>query len=115
PDAKPQTRAGGIMRNFSGRAWISESDYELVRVEVEAIDNVSIGFGLLARVHKGSHFSFERRKINDEAWLPSSAQYSVSPRVGLRAGLGRGASVNFSNNKKSSVHTSTFMGPPKKP
>jgi len=115
PDAKPTTRAGNIMRSFSGRAWISESDYELVRLEVEAIDTVSIGFGLLARVYKGSRFSFERRKINDEVWLPASAKYSLSARVALFAVLRRGGSVEFSNYKKFSVDTSTVIAAPKKP
>ena len=36
PDAKARTRAGGIMKNFNVRAWIGESDYEMVRVEAEA-------------------------------------------------------------------------------
>ena len=115
PDAKPTTRAGTIMQHFSGRAWISESDYELVRLEVETIDTVSIGYGLLARVHKGSRFSFERRNINDEVWLPASAKYSVSARIGLLAVLRRGGSVEFSNYKKFSVDTSTVIGAPKKP
>src|SRR5262249_617216 len=80
-DAKPATRDGNIMRNFPGRAWISESDYELVRVDVEAINNISFGFGLLARVHKGAQASFRRRKVNDEAWLPAMATYTASARV----------------------------------
>ncbi len=114
-DAKPKTRAGSIMRNFSGRALISESDYELVRLDIEAIDTVSIGFGLLARVHKGSQLSFQRRKINNEVWLPASAKYAVSARIGLIAVMRRGGSVEFSNYKKFSVDTSTVIGPPRKP
>lgn len=114
-DAKPRTRAGGMMRNFSGRVWISESDYELVRVEVHAIDTVSIGFGLLARLHKGSTLSFERRKVNDEAWLPAAARYSISGRIGLLAVMRRSAVVEFSNYKKFGVDTSTTITLPKKP
>jgi hypothetical protein len=30
-------------------------------------DTVSIGFGLLAGVHKGSQASFQRRKVNGES------------------------------------------------
>jgi hypothetical protein len=115
PDAKPRTRAGNIMRNFSGRAWISESDYELVRLDVEAIDTVSLGFGLLARLHKGSQASFQRRKVNDEAWLPAVATYTVSARVGLLAVVRRGATVEFSNYKRFGVDTSTTIAPPRKP
>jgi len=90
-DVKPKTRAGGIMRNFSGRAWVSESDYELVRMDVEAIDTVSFGLGVLARLHKGSQASFQRRKVNDEAWLPAMASYRMSARIGLLAVFRRGA------------------------
>jgi hypothetical protein len=115
PGVKPKTRSGNIIRNFTGRAWISESDYELVRLEMEAIDTVSIGFGLLARLHKGSQASFQRRKVNDEAWLPAVAKYNVSVRVGLVAVMRRGALVEYSNYKKFSVDTSTTIATPRKP
>jgi hypothetical protein len=111
-DAHPRTRAGGIMRNFDVRAWISESDYELVRLDAEAIDTVSIGFGLLARVHKGSKASFQRRKVNGESWLPARADYFVSVRVGLLAVLRRGGSVEFSNYKKFGVDSSYRIATP---
>src|SRR5215510_2979424 len=114
-DAKPRTRDGNIMRNFSGRAWISESDYEVVRVDVEAINNVSIGFGLLARVHKGSQASFRRRKVNDEAWLPAMATYTGSARVALVKVMRRGGAVEFSDYKKFTVDTSTTPVRPKVP
>ena len=53
-EAKPRTREGSQMRAFAVRAWVSESDRELVRVDAEAIDTLSMGFGLLARLHKGA-------------------------------------------------------------
>ena len=34
------------MTHFKARAWISESDYELVRAEIEAVDTLSFGLGL---------------------------------------------------------------------
>src|SRR5262245_22895495 len=52
PNATAATRAGKIVKNFAVQAWVSESDYEVARVDLEAIDDLSIGFGLLARVHK---------------------------------------------------------------
>src|SRR5262245_27296776 len=111
-DAKPRTRAGGIMRNFKVRAWISESDYELVRLDAEAIDTVSIGLGLLARVHKGSQLSFQRRKVNGESWLPARADYSFTARVGLVAVLRRGGSIEFSDYKKFGVDSSYRIARP---
>jgi hypothetical protein len=112
---KPRTREGGMMRNFSGRAWVSESDYELVRLELEAIDTVSFGLGLLARVHKGSRAAFQRRKVNGEAWLPAVATYSASMRIALVKVMRRGGTSEFSNYKKFNVDTSTTITTPKPP
>jgi hypothetical protein len=111
-DAKPQTRDGDIMRKFMGTAWVSETDYELVRLTVEAIDTVGIGLGLLARVHKGARIAFERRKVNDEVWLPATASYSFNARVALLKMLRRDATLEFSNYRKFTVDTSSSFSAP---
>jgi hypothetical protein len=95
PNPQPQTREGGMMRHFAVRAWISETDYELAKLEAEATDTVPIALGLLARVSKGSRVTFERRKVNGEVWLPA-----------------RASSSEYSNYKKFTVGTTTtFDGP----
>ena len=111
-EAKPRTREGSQMRSFAVRAWISESDRQLVRVDAEAIDTLSMGFGLLARLHKGAKLSFLRTKVNDEVWLPSRVSYSGSARVGLVAVLRRSGMSEFSGYRKFSVDTSTTYKPP---
>ena len=113
PASNPRTREGELMRRFSVHAWISETDYELVRLEAEAIDNVSFGLGVLARLHKGAQLSFLRRKINDEVWLPAVATYSGSARVGLLWTLRRIGSSEYSGYKKFSVDTSSSFHTPR--
>lgn len=108
-DASPRTREGGMMRRFVVDAWVSERDYELVRLRAEAIDTVSIGFGLLARIHEGARFAFERRKVNGEVWLPLSSSYSGTARVGLIKTLRRGGSSEYSNYRKFTVATSSSL------
>jgi len=110
--AKTRTREGGQMKKFTVRAWVSESDRELVRIDAEAIDTLSMGFGFLARLHKGSKLSFLRTKVNDEVWLPSRVNYSGSARVGLVAVLRRSGTSEFSGYRKFSVDTSTTYQPP---
>jgi len=112
PGVTPRTRDGKILRNFTGKAWVSESDYELVRLEVEAINTVSFGLGMLARVHKGSRLAFERRKVNGEVWLPASASYTVSGRFLLLKRLRVGAVSEFSDYRKYTVATETSVIPP---
>jgi len=110
-DAKTRTREGGQMRQFAVRAWVNESDYELVRVDAEAIDTLSMGFGLLARLHKGAKLSFVRTKVNDEVWLPSRVTYSGSARVALVAVIRRSGTTEFSGYRKFSVDTSSAYQP----
>ena len=108
PKSSPRTREGEIMRHFAVRAWISESDHELVRLDAKALDNVSFGLGL-ARLHKDSELSFLRRKINGEVWLPAVVTYRGSGRVGLLFTLRRSGSSEFSDYRKFTVDTSSTL------
>jgi len=107
PNAKPKTREGSQMRKFAVRAWIGESDHELVRLDAEAIDTLSFGMGLLARLHKGAQMSFLRRRVNGEVWLPAVFRYSGSARVGFFWMLRRSGASEYSGYRKFSVDTST--------
>ena len=111
-EVKPQTDDGKIMRNFKARAWISESDYELVRIEIEAVRDLSFGMGLLARVHKGTVATFERRKVNNEVWLPAKVTWTASGRVLLLRRLRLRGISEFSAYRKFSVDTSATFGQP---
>lgn len=109
---KPQTKDGDIMRHFKARAWVSESDYELVRVEIEAIDDLSIGMGLLARIHKGTTATYQRRKVNNEIWLPSQVTWTAAARVLLVRRLRIRGISNFSDYREFTVDTSTTYSTP---
>ena len=113
PGVKPQTDDGKIMRHFKARSWISESDYELVRAEIEAIDDLSFGLGLLARVHKGTTATYQRRKVNNEIWLPAQVTWTATARVLLVKSLRLRGVAEFSGYRKFTVDTSTtYTNPP---
>jgi hypothetical protein len=100
------------MRHFKARAWVSESDFELVRVEIEAIDDLSIGMGLLARIHKGTTATYQRRKVNNEIWLPSQVTWTAGARVLLVRRLRSRGISDFSGYRKFTVDTSTTYSTP---
>jgi len=107
---KPLTDDGKIMTHFNARAWVSESDYELVRVEIEAIRDLSFGLGLLARVHKGTLATFERRKVNNEVWLPAKVTWTASGRLLLLRRLRLRGISEFSDYRKFTVDTDWRVG-----
>ena len=105
-DAKPKTRVGEQIRHFSVRAWVSEHDHELVKLEAEGIDDLKSGLGVLVKLHKGAKLSFLRRKVIGEVWLPAVVTYNGSARVGLLVTLRRSGTSEFSGYRKYSVDTS---------
>jgi hypothetical protein len=111
-DPKPRTDDGRIMTHFKALAWISESDYELVRAEIEAVDTLSFGLGLLARVHKGTVATYQRRKVNNEVWLPERVTWTASAKVLLLKSLRLRGVSEFSNYRKFTVDTSTSYARP---
>jgi hypothetical protein len=80
PDARVTTREGRWMKQFEGRAWISEQDYQVARLEMRARDDVTIGWGIVGRVHEGSRFVFARRKF-ENAWLPAEVVFDATGRT----------------------------------
>jgi hypothetical protein len=112
-DARPQTDDGKIMRHFQARAWLNESDAELVRVQITAIDTLKIGMGLLARIDKGTVASYQRRRVNDEAWLPAQVTWTAGARVLLLKRLQVRGIAEFSNYRKFIVDTETTIAAPR--
>jgi hypothetical protein len=113
PGVKPQTDDGQIMQHFKARAWVSEADYELVRIEIEALDDLSFGWGLLARVHKGTVATYQRRRVNNEIWLPAQVTWTASARVLLVKPMRLRGSAEYSGYRKFTVDTSTtYASPP---
>jgi hypothetical protein len=115
PDAKPKTDSGKMMHHFTAHAWISESEYELVKVAVEAIEPISFGLGILARLQPGATASFERRKVNGEAWLPARVTYSGGGRLLMLKKMRLAGSSDFFDYRKFSVTTETTLDTSFKP
>lgn len=112
PDARPRTREGGWLRRFRGRAWVSETDFELVKLDVEAIQDVRLGLGLVGRIYRGTTFAFGRRKVNGDRWLPAFSTYTVSGRLLLLKRLRERGTTEYSNYRQFAVNTTSTIAPP---
>lgn len=80
PDARPQSREAKIASSFAGRAYIHEHEYQLMRVEAEAVYDTSFGYGVIARLHKGAKAIAVRGKVGD-AWLPVETRMNGTGRA----------------------------------
>jgi hypothetical protein len=80
PGAEPLTREGRWMTHFEGELWAAESDAQIVRIDMRATSDVTIGWGVVGRIHKGSRVLYARRRF-ENAWLPAETTYEASGRT----------------------------------
>ena len=78
---QPRSEEGQLMKKLRVKAWVSATEYELVRVEAEVIDDITVGWGIIGRLHKGARGVYERRKVNDEIWLPARERIQATGRA----------------------------------
>jgi hypothetical protein len=103
PGVRTRSRAGRYFPRFRGRAWVSERDHQVMKVELEAIDDILVGWGIMGRIHDGSRLLFERRKVNDEVWLPARSVIEMGGRSLLFRRFQVSATTEFSDYRKFSV------------
>jgi len=82
PGYEPKERGAKMLGKFQGRVWIDKSEAQWVKLDITAIDTLSVGF-VLARIHKGTHVLVELAKVNDEVWLPKYVQFHLDARLAL--------------------------------
>lgn len=80
-DAEAETREGRMAKAFSGFIWVDEAAREVMRVEATAVDDLSYGLGLIARMRKGSAVTLIRERIDDKIWLPTSIKFKGDGRA----------------------------------
>lgn len=110
-DFEPTTKSGKILKKFAGRAWIDEEDRQVVRAEGELLDDLSFGFGILAKLKRGARAELIRRKVNDEIWLPAETRFIGHARVLLIKAIHLDSISEYSNYKKFTVATEATVKP----
>jgi hypothetical protein len=112
PGVESRSKPGKYFPSFAGRVWIDEIDHQVMKVVMESIDTINVGWGFLGRVHEGSVFTFERRKVNGEVWLPHLTRIEMKGRSLLFRKFDLVATTEYSNYRKFSVSTrETFDSP----
>jgi hypothetical protein len=90
PHAKAHGPAEEAARRMSGTVWIDEQDRQVRRLKAQVDDNVHVGLGMVS-INRGSTLIFDQKLVNNELWLPTSAELHVNARafavVGVRANI----------------------------
>jgi hypothetical protein len=77
--AKLRSRAGLFIRAMKGRIWVTPAG-DIAKAEAELVDDVSVGWGLIARVWRGSSLRAQQQPQGD-FWLPQDMTAEASGRT----------------------------------
>jgi len=80
PGYKPKIKRAEILTHLRGKIWVDQADYQWVKAEVEVIDPISFGLGLI-RLAAGAILNFDQVRVNDEVWLPAHITVRADARL----------------------------------
>jgi hypothetical protein len=108
PHAKTHGMAENASKKISGTLWVDENDREVRRMNARFDDNFHLGFGLFS-VGKGSTFAFDQKLVNNELWLPTSAQiHIVAHAIGI---IGWRGDIAVTDNDYQRFHADAVQQP----
>jgi hypothetical protein len=99
PGYEPHMKEAKFLPKFHGRVWIDKADLQLTKMDVEAVDTVSIGL-VVARIHKGTRVMLQQTRVNDEVWLPQHVTFKLDARVALLKGYKMDGDLTYRDYKK---------------
>jgi hypothetical protein len=99
---QPRSPTAKLFRSIKGKFWVDQQDHQIVKVEAEVIDVISVGL-LLVRVAKGSRATLQMTTVGGGVRLPDRLQVFASARLGILKVVRFEQSTHFS--RYSSVPT----------
>ena len=99
PGYKPKLKRAEILSKLRGKIWVDQADYQWVKAEVEVIQPISFGWGLL-RLAPGSILNFDQVRVNEEVWLPAHISVRAGARVAYLRNLREELDITYRDYKK---------------
>jgi hypothetical protein len=96
PDYSPSGMEAKVLHAMSGTLAIDAKDLRLTRIQASLPTDFSVGFGLLATIKAGSHFSSEREKI-DGHWRTVHVLTDIRGKAALFKSVAKSSDVRRSH------------------
>lgn len=68
PDFQATSREGAVLGGLAGTMWVDAADKHIVRIDGHVINEVTFGWGFLAKLYPGGHYQLEQKQINGKDW-----------------------------------------------
>jgi hypothetical protein len=100
---KPKEMQTQMLAHMKGKVWIDQQDNQWTKVDAVATDAVSMGFGLVAKLDQGAHFSFQQMRLDDGVWVMRESGMRAVIHVALVKRISIDQLSKFENYRKMPV------------
>ncbi len=110
---RPRNMRARVFEKMKGAIWLDKSTSELVQADAEMFDTVSVGFGILGKIEKGTRFQMHRRMMPDGSWLIDRQKIRFGARIMLVKNLRSEALTEWTDFRPRTSLTRAAGMPPK--
>jgi hypothetical protein len=96
---KPKIKRAEMLSHLRGKIWVDQADYQWVKAEVEVIDAISFGLGLV-KLEPGAVLNFDQVRVNEEVWLPAHISVRADARLVYLRKLREELDITYRNYQK---------------
>jgi hypothetical protein len=83
PEFTPQNRETQVYRGMQGTVWIDAQQERIVRIEGVLTRDVSFGWGILGKLHKGGKYEIAQEQVSAGVWRIARLDLDLKGRVFL--------------------------------
>ncbi len=91
-----QTRAK-LFEKIRGSICFDQADGEVAKINALVFDDVSLGFGILGKIDKGTHFEMERKKWDIGVWFEEWQRVRFDVRIMMVKNIRQEIETRWSN------------------
>jgi hypothetical protein len=87
PAFRPRDRETQVYKGMKGSLWIEPKAERIVRVEGELFRDVTFGWGILGRLHKGGRYEVAQTEVRPGVWRITTLNLDLKGRILLFGSL----------------------------
>lgn len=96
PGYTPKTMKSRIFEKIRGKAVLDQATSQIMLVEAEAFDNISIAFGFVGKIAKGTRFHMRRKEAAPGLWVAEGQRMAMEARIMLVKSMRQEMDTTFS-------------------
>jgi hypothetical protein len=100
PGYHPKDLRAQVFPHLKGKIWIDEEDRLWTKAEANAFDQISVGFGVIAKLEPGAHLYFDQIREPDGVWLLHGMGIRAVAHVALVKRIGIEQISTYDNFRK---------------